>query len=290
MIEGIVVKAYSGYYYVQEGNKQWVCRLRGKFRIDKVNVLVGDYVRVKPAGSDTGVVYEVLGRRNQLVRPSIANVDQAVITFAVQNPEPNLDLLDKFLLMAEGAGVKPVICLNKIDLLAATEPSWLEIYRQAGYSVLTTSTKKDLGIEELRKILAHKVSVFAGPSGVGKSSLLNAVQPGLQLQTGEISHKLKRGKHTTRHVELLPLAFGGLVADTPGFSSLYLPEIPAVELINYFPEIAQYASRCRFNSCSHTQEPDCAVKGAVEEGIINARRYHSYLQYYNELKEREGRY
>jgi ribosome biogenesis GTPase len=290
MIEGIVIKAYSGYYYVQEGNKQWVCRLRGKFRIDKINVLVGDYVKVKPADDDTGVVYEVLARRNELVRPPIANVDQAIITFAVQNPDPNLDLLDKFLLMAEGAGIKPVICLNKIDILAGAAPEWLAVYRQAGYQVLTTSTKQNLGLEDIRKVLADKVSVFAGPSGVGKSSLLNAIQPGFDLQTGEISHKLKRGKHTTRHVELLPINTGGLVADTPGFSSLYLPEIPAENLVDYFPEIAECTANCRFNSCTHTKEPDCAVKEAVAQGKISTRRYNSYLHYYDELKKRERRY
>ncbi|MBM7855750.1 ribosome biogenesis GTPase [Desulfohalotomaculum tongense] len=290
MVEGIVIKAYSGYYYVQDRETQWVCRLRGKFRLTKERVLVGDRVKVKPAEKNTGVIYEVLQRRNELVRPPIANVDQAVITFAACRPDPNLDLLDRFLVMAEGAGIKPVICLNKADLLEEGQPAWLEAYRQIGYTVLVTSAKDNTGIDQLKQALDNKISVFAGPSGVGKSSLLNAVHPGLKLKTGEISRKLGRGKHTTRHVELIPLQSGGLVADTPGFSSLYLPEFPAEELVYYFPELAEYAGSCRFNSCMHNKEPDCAVKEAVRLGKIDSRRYNSYLQFLSEIWEKERRY
>ncbi len=290
MIEGIVIKAYSGFYYVQSEATQWVCRLRGKFRLEKRRVLVGDRVKLKPAEKNTGMIYEVMERRNELVRPPIANVDQAVIIFAVKNPDPNLDLLDKFLILAQSAQVTPVICLNKIDLLDGPMPDWLNIYRQIGYPIVTTSVKKDIGINDMRRILAGKTSVFAGPSGVGKSSILNAIQPGLKLKTGEISKKLGRGKHTTRHVELMPLAGGGLVADTPGFSSLDLPAVHSNELVNYFPEIAAHQKKCRFVSCTHAQEPDCAVREAVEKGQIDTRRYQIYLHYYNELLERERRY
>ncbi len=290
MLEGIVVKAYSGFYYIQCGETQWTCRLRGKFRLKKQKVLVGDHVRLKPAENNTGMVYEVFSRKNELVRPPIANVDQAVITFAVENPLPNLDLLDRFLILAQAANVSPVICLNKIDLLTAELPDWLDVYRMLGYSVLAVSVKKGIGIEDLRQMLKGKISVFAGPSGVGKSSLLNAVQPGLKLKTGEISKKLGRGKHTTRHVELIPLTGGGLIADTPGFSNLDLPDMPSEELINYFPEIAYYQSECRFAGCTHNKEPDCAVKKAVADGKINPRRHQIYLQYFNELVERERRY
>ncbi|WP_031516190.1 ribosome small subunit-dependent GTPase A [Desulfofalx alkaliphila] len=289
MIEGIVVKAYSGYYYVQDGDAQWICRLRGKFRYDKQKVLVGDRVRLKPAEKNTGVVYEVLNRRNELLRPPVANVDQGVITFAVAHPEPNLSLLDRFLVLAESSGVKPVICLNKADLLGEQEPEWLDLYRRIGYGVFYTSTKYNTGLDELRAELRGKISVFAGPSGVGKSSLLNSIKPGLKLKTGEISEKLKRGRHTTRHVELLPIN-GGLVVDTPGFSNLNLPEIPAAELMHYFPELAKFQGKCRFTSCTHNMEPQCAIKKAVDLGEIDAGRYNNYLQFLNELTERERRY
>lgn len=290
MLEGIVIKAYSGYYYVQQKEKTWTCRLRGKFRLEKQDVLVGDRVKIKPADNDTGTVYEVMPRSSKLIRPPVANVEQAIITFAVQNPDPNLDLLDRFLILAEGAGVVPIICLNKGDLLTEGPPSWLNIYSAIGYQVVLASTKELQGIEQLKQLLSGKISVFAGPSGVGKSSLLNAIQPGLKLQTGEISQKLKRGRHTTRHVELLPLQSGGLVADTPGFSSLYLPDIAAEELISLFPEMAGYAGLCRFNSCSHHKEPDCAVKEAMNKGKISERRYQSYTHLLTELKEQERRY
>lgn len=290
MLEGVVIKAYSGYYYVQQQEKLWTCRLRGKFRLEKQEVLVGDRVKIKPADNDTGVVYEVMPRSSKLVRPPVANVEQAIITFAVQNPEPNLNLLDRFLVLAEEAGVTPIICLNKGDLLTGAPPSWFSIYRAIGYQVILTSAKESQGIEQLKQLLIGKISVFAGPSGVGKSSLLNAIQPGLKLQTGEISQKLKRGRHTTRHVELLPLQGGGLVADTPGFSNLYLPTVTAGELIHLFPEMAPYAGQCRFNSCSHSKEPDCAVKEAVKTGHISERRYHSYIHLATELKEQERRY
>lgn len=290
MVEGIVIKAYSGYYYVQQNSKIWTCRLRGKFRLEKQDVLVGDIVKLKPADDNTGIVYEVLPRRTRLLRPPVANVDQAIITFAVKNPEPNLGLLDRFLLLAEEAGIRPVICLNKSDLLLKGIPQWIEIYLKIGYPVLVTSVANSTGIEELKRVLKDKVSVFAGPSGVGKSSLLNALQPGLQLKTGEVSYKLKKGRHTTRHVELIHLTSGGLIADTPGFSSLHLLEIPPEQLVRYFPEMVQYIGACRFTSCSHNKEPNCAVKEAVTRGEISTMRYNSYLQLFTELSNQERRY
>lgn len=290
MIEGIVIKAYSGYYYVQQGENVWTCRLRGKFRLSKQDVLVGDRVMVKPADNETGTIYEVMPRKNQLVRPLVANIEQAIIIFAVKNPEPNLDLLDRFLILAEGAKIRPVICLNKADLLMDSTPRWVEIYQDIGYPVLLTSAKNSLGLAQLKQHLRDKVSVLAGPSGVGKSSLLNAIQPGLNLQIGEISKKLKRGRHTTRHVELLSLKIGGLVADTPGFSNLRLPDIPSEELFRFFPEMIFYANHCRFNSCLHHKEPGCAVKDAVDSGKIGERRHHTYTQFLTELQEQERRY
>lgn len=291
MTEGVVIKAYSGYYYVYDGAILWECSLRGKFRLAKQTVLVGDRVRVTPVKEHTGRVDQVLPRTTELIRPPVANVEQAVIVFALSNPEPNLALLDRFLILAEAAAIEPLICLNKIDQNPGRrEPEWCRSYRRIGYRVLLTSTKTDAGIAALQEILIGRISVFAGPSGVGKSSLLNAVQPGLALKTGDISAKLKRGKHTTRHVELLTLTGGGLVADTPGFSSLNLPEMKREELQKYFPEMDQFYHECRFQGCLHHREPDCAVKKAASAGLISAERYEDYIRILEEVIANERRY
>lgn len=292
MFEGVLIRAYGGFYYVKKGDEIWECSLRGKFRLGKGSAaLVGDRVRVTPVRGTTGRIDEVLPRKTELFRPPVANIDQAVIVFAVQNPEPNLALLDRFLVLAENANVDPVICLNKADLLSSRrEHEWLRLYRKIGYPTLVASTKKGEGIDELLGLLVGKTSVFAGPSGVGKSSLLNAVQPGLELKTGEISSKLKRGKHTTRHVELLPLAAGGFVVDTPGFSSLDLPQMEREDLGYYFPEFTGFAPDCKFNGCLHHHEPQCAVKNAVEQGFIYKERYQNYLAFLEEVLQQERRY
>lgn len=289
-MDGVVLKATAGFYYVHDGKVLWECSLRGKFRLDKTHVLVGDRVSVKPRHDHAGVVDKVYPRRNSLVRPPVANVDQAVIIFAVREPDPALVLLDRFLIQVGFAGVEPVICFNKIDLSDGSHRVISALYRDAGYPVLETSSRYDIGIEELEEVLRDKISVFAGPSGAGKSSLLNAVQPGLALKTGEVGKKIKRGRHTTRHVELLPLEGGGLVADTPGFSQLYLPEMRREELCYYFPEIEAFIGRCRFRGCLHTREPDCAVKEAVEKKIIHPSRYQNYVQLLTEVIERERKY
>ncbi len=292
MFEGVLFKAYGGFYYVKKGEEIWECSLRGKFRLEKgTPALVGDRVRVTPVRGNTGRIDEVLPRKTELFRPPVANIDQAVIVFAAKNPEPNLALLDRFLVLAESAAVAPVVCLNKADLLTGhREHEWLKLYRKIGYPIVITSTKKDQGLEELRELLMGKTSVFAGPSGVGKSSLLNAVQPGLELKTGEISNKLKRGKHTTRHVELLPLLRSGFVVDSPGFSSLDLPQMERVELGYHFPEFEVFREDCKFNGCLHHHEPKCAVKQAVEQGLIQQDRYQHYLTFLQEVIEQERRY
>ncbi|CCO07175.1 ribosome small subunit-dependent GTPase A [Desulforamulus hydrothermalis] len=292
MFEGVLIRAYGGFYYVQKGAEIWQCTLRGKFRLAKgAAALVGDRVRVTPVRGNTGRIDEVLPRKTELFRPPVANIDQAVIVFAVQDPEPNLALLDRFLVLAEHAGVAPVVCLNKADLLSGRrDHEWLRLYRKIGYPTVITSTQNNEGIDDLRQLLAGKTSVLAGPSGVGKSSLLNAVQPGLQLKTGEISYKLRRGKHTTRHVELLPLTNGGFVADTPGFSSLDLPDMEREELGYCFPEFAACAAECKFKGCLHCHEPHCAVKTAVAQGLINQTRYQHYLMFLEEVLQQERRY
>lgn len=293
MLEGVLIRAFGGFYYVQKGEEVWECSLRGKFRLEKnsATALVGDLVRFTPVRAKIGRIDEVKPRKTELFRPPVANVDQAVIVFAVQNPEPNLTLLDRFLVLAEQAEVQPVICLNKGDLLAGRRLNdWLKIYRKIGYPSVVTSTKEPEGIEELRQLLVGKSSVFAGPSGVGKSSLLNAVQPGLELKTGEISQKLKRGKHTTRHVELLPLTDGGFVVDTPGFSSLELPKMEREDLGYFFPEFISLIPECKFNGCLHNQEPQCGVKKAVEQGLVTKTRYQNYLAFLDEVMQQERRY
>jgi ribosome biogenesis GTPase len=287
---GVVLKATAGFYYVKLDNELWECSLRGKFRLDKTEVLVGDRVSIIPRHGRVAVIDKVHPRSNALLRPPVANVDLAVIIFAVREPEMAVTLLDRLLVQADYARVEPVICLNKIDLSDGSHREMMAIYHKAGYTVLETSTYNGIGIGELRAVLKDKISVLAGPSGVGKSSLFNAVQPGFSLKTGEVGKKIKRGRHTTRHVELLPLDEGGLVADTPGFSQLYLPEIKREELYLYFPEMEHYIGECRFSGCLHASEPDCAVKKAVDKNIISPARYGNYLQFLEEIIKQERTY
>jgi len=290
MPEGTVVKAYGGFYYVREGERLWECVLRGRFRLEKKQVLVGDRVIFTARQEDAGVIEQLLPRRTELVRPPVANVDRAVIVISGREPEPNPLLLDRFLIQVAAAGVRPMICLNKIDLPAAGAEELIAVYRRAGYPVFATSALRGTGIGELREALAGGISVLAGPSGVGKSSLLNALHPGWMLKTGAVSRRLGRGRHTTRHVELLALPEGGLVADTPGFTSLNLPPMTRQELAACYPEMERYRSGCRFTGCLHAKEPDCAVKEAVAAGEIAPLRYENYLVLLQEVAARERRY
>ncbi len=291
MPEGVVVKAYSGFYYVEVNNELWACRLRGKFRLTKQNVLAGDRVRVKETGAREGVIEEIRPRISQLDRPPVANVDQAVVVFACADPDPQTELLDRMLVQAEAAGLVPVICFNKADLVDdETVVGLTRDYRKAGYAVLVTSAVYGRGIEAVKDKLEGHISVFAGPSGSGKSSLLNALHPGFGLKTGRVSEKIGRGRHTTRYAELLELAAGALVVDSPGFSSLYMPEINKQHLAEMFPEFLPYTDKCKFNGCLHRAEPGCAVKEAVEDGGISRQRYAHYLVFLDELIARERRY
>lgn len=291
MVQGVVIKAYGGFYYVRVGDEVLECRLRGKFRLQRLNALPGDRVTVAGVIEGKGVVEEISPRLNELIRPPVANVDQALLVFAGHDPEPDLTLLDRMLIAAETQGIRPLICFNKCDLLSAEERQRLiEIYRPAGYQVEPICARSGIGLDNVRRALTGKVSVIAGPSGAGKSTLLNMIEPGLALKTGAISDKVRRGRHTTRHVELLPLSFGGMVADTPGFSSLYLPELESANLAGYFPEFIPYLGECRFNGCLHNREPDCGVKDAVLSGQIASQRYQNYLIFLTEVKEKERRY
>lgn len=291
MIEGIIIKGYSGFYYVKNQEKLWECSLRGKYRIKDQNFLPGDKVRISPIKEDKAVIEEVLPRENELVRPPIANVEQVMIISAAKNPDPDSQLIDRLTVLALWNNIKPIICFNKIDLIDELEITRIsEPYIKAGFHVLQCSVKNEKGIDELRAKLAEKTSVFAGLSGVGKSSLLNSVDQRLTLKTGEISTKLRRGKHTTRHVELLELENGGLVADTPGFSSLDLPQMLREDLMYLFPEFENYRTSCRFNTCLHWHEPQCAVKEALDEGEISKQRYDNYLTFLQEVISKERRY
>ncbi len=291
MIEGIVIKAYSGFYYVQANNKLWECSLRGRFKKVKKNVFAGDTVRIKTIDEKTGVIEEILPRTNILIRPAIANVEQVLIVFAARNPDPDPGLLDRILVQAQFNGIKPAICFNKVDLVDLDKIKELaDSYAQAGFTTIICSAKSGQEVASVREVLADKITVLAGPSGAGKSTLLNEIQPGLGLKTGEVSSKIGRGKHTTRHVELLSLDFGGLVADTPGFSTMYLPEMEKEDLMELFPEMEIYFDKCKFTGCLHDKEPQCAVKEAVSEGLIAEFRYNHYLEFLKEVREKERRY
>lgn len=292
--EGVILKGYSGFYYVWDGLREWECSLRGRFRLNKQSFLPGDRVTITviDESKEKAVIEKVHPRQTELIRPPVANVEQVIIIMAVVNPEPDLWLLDRLLLIAGVNKVQPVICFNKIDLLP--EDEWGRIvnpYRDTGFPLVLTSGKKGWGLEELRSQLQGKISVFAGPSGVGKSSLLNALEPGLTLKTGEISEKLARGRHTTRHVELMKLKNGGFLADTPGFSSIYLPkDLKREQLTEFYPDFLTGHERCRFNTCLHRDEPHCAVREAVENKILDAGRYQRYLVVLDEVIAQERRF
>lgn len=291
MRSGIVFKAYSGFYYVKddETNEVFECKLRGRFKKEKSEAIPGDRVQFEDLGNGSGVIEEIAPRTTLLTRPMVSNVEQVIITFAAANPDLHYKLLDQFLVMAEASELHIVICLNKVDLLddPAEANKILQLYEEIGYQTVYCSAKQDHGIQELRGILKDRLSVFAGASGVGKSALLNAVQPGLSLVEGEISKKIKRGRHTTRHVELLQLDHGGLVADTPGFSFFEMEFLAPEELPYLFPEMVEYIGQCRFQNCTHDHEPKCAVKAAVAEGKITEGRYENYLSVLKEVQEKE---
>ena len=291
MLRGIVVKAYNSYYYIQTGSKIVTCNLRGRFKKGRFSLIVGDEVAYTLTGPEKGIIEEILPRRSLLRRPMVANVDQVVVTFAAANPDINPTLVDRFLVIAEFSELKILLCINKLDLADAEQLRHVvERYEQIGYKVLCVAAKSEAGIAQLREYLHDKITVFAGPSGAGKSTILNAVQPGLELGTGEVSQKIGRGKHTTRFAELLPFAGGGFVVDTPGFSFTEFNDMQASYLMDYFPEIFPLASQCKFNTCLHVKEPQCAVKQAVAAGLIHAERYQSYLEILTEIQESKKGY
>lgn len=285
---GKIIKGIAGFYYVQCVNDNlYECKARGNFRNKKIKPLVGDNVEIEILDEEKllGSIKEVLPRNNCLLRPEVANVDQAVIIFAVRDPEPNFNLLTRFLIRMEKEEVPAIICFNKEELVSQQEQERLTgIFAESGYQVIFTSTYEEKGLKELSELLQNKTTVVAGPSGVGKSSVINYLCREKRMETGDISDKIKRGRHTTRHSELFLVDRNTYIMDTPGFTSLYLNEFHHDDLRFYFNEFSVYEGKCRFNGCVHINEPDCAVKEAVNAGKISSVRYENYTEIYNELK------
>lgn len=294
-MQGKIIKGIGGFYYVHAADgRVYECRARGIFRKEKVKPLVGDNVEISVISEQecTGNVDLLLPRKNALIRPAAANVDQALVVFAVASPKPNLNLLDRFLISMKQQEIPVIICFSKTDLGEEAQLQELQkIYEGCGSQVRFLSVAKQDGIEAIRELLEGKTTILAGPSGVGKSSLTNELQSGVHMEVGEVSQKIDRGKHTTRHTELMVLPHrehgsgaDSYLLDTPGFSSLYLTGIAYTELRDYFSEFLPYEPYCRFQGCMHLSEPDCAVKKALAEGRIHASRYENYALLAQELK------
>lgn len=286
---GKIMKGIAGFYYVHvEGRGVYECKAKGIFRKEGIKPLVGDNVEmdVLDDAEMLGNIREILPRKSALLRPAVANVDQALILFAIVKPNPNFNLLDRFLIRMEQQKLPTIICFNKEDIASPEEKAALcKSYETCGYQVLFISVLENRGLNQVRELLAGKTTALAGPSGVGKSSLINQLSPATQMETGEISEKIKRGRHTTRHSEIIALGDGTYIMDTPGFTSLDMPDITKEELGGYYPEFRAYEPYCKFRGCAHLSEPDCKVKEAVEEGGISRVRYENYTVLYRELKE-----
>lgn len=290
-MKGKIIKGIAGFYYVHDGfGTIYECKAKGVFRNRKIKPLVGDDVEITVLSEEekTGNIEEILPRKNHLIRPAVANVDQALVVFAITEPMPNLNLLDRFLVMMERQDVPVIICFNKIDLSSQEEIDKLKrIYEPAGYPLYFISTYESNGLHLLHQLIAGKTTVLAGPSGVGKSSITNFLQPEAGMETGTVSEKIKRGKHTTRHSELFFVEEGTYMMDTPGFSSMYIEDLEANELKNFFPEFEEHEDDCKFLGCVHVGEKVCGVKDAVSAGEVSQSRYDNYLLLYRELKEKK---
>lgn len=279
-MKGTIIKGIGGFYYVKASDNVYECKARGVFRKKRITPTIGDVVEIETSG-EKGSIVDILERRSYLVRPPVANIDTMLLVVAAAAPEPSLFLIDKMLVNAEINNIHPVLCINKTDLEKRNDIK--KLYENAGYEVFCVSAEKNKGTDKLKKYLSGRTTAFAGLSGVGKSSLLSIITEDT-LETGDVSEKIQRGRHTTRHVELFELNNGGFVLDTPGFSSLELNGIKADELWEYFPEMRNHRDECRFRGCSHINEPDCVIKNKVESGEIASTRYESYTQLYKQLK------
>ena len=287
-MQGKIVKGISGFYYVHVvGTGIYECKAKGVFRNRKVKPLVGDNVEIVVLDEEKhlGNVEEILPRKNELIRPAVSNINMALVIFEAAKPDPNFNLLDRFLCLMEYQKVPVTICFNKCDLVSEEEKENLQkIYAPAGYDILFTSVKTGENIDRLKALLAEKTTTVAGPSGVGKSSLINELQTDVRMQTGAISDKIGRGKHTTRHSEIISIGQDTYIMDTPGFSSMDLPGFEKEDLWTCYPEFVPYEPECRFIGCSHIGEPDCGVKNALAEGKISRVRYDNYVILYEEMK------
>ena len=292
---GRIIKGIAGFYYVEVGVDIYECKAKGIFRKDGQKPLVGDLCEITVLDEETkkGHVEKLFDRKNSLIRPAVANVDQALVVFAATDPVPDRNLLDRFLIMMEYQDIPSVIVFNKVDLAELTKENTeflrdlRETYESAGYRVLIISAREDRGVDLVREALRGKVTTVAGPSGVGKSSLINKLQSDIEMETGEISRKIARGKNTTRHAQLIRIEEDTFICDTPGFSSMLLPEMEKESLDDCFPEFLPYIADCKFAECAHINEPSCAVKAALEEGKIAKSRYNNYVILYDELKNRK---
>lgn len=285
MTIGRVIKNYNGYYYVDTGTGDLIeCRRRGKI---KTKILVGDELEITELGEAKGVIENILPRHTYLRRPAIANIDQMFIIMAAQSPDPNQFLIDKILMTCEYGGIHPKLCFNKCDLDTAVAQQYRDLYTKCGYDVYLLSAKEEKGLDPIKSLLPHKMTAFAGPSGVGKSSLLSKILNRDDLSIGAVSEKIKRGRHTTRHSEIMKIDEDTYVVDTPGFSSLDFEHLDAKEIFSLFPDMVPYGGHCRFSSCLHLSEPDCPVKEAVENGAIQKERYETYCKILASIAERK---
>lgn len=292
-MQGKIIKGIAGFYYVHVAGKGiYECKAKGIFRKENIKPLVGDDVEIEitDAKDFEGNIMEILPRKNSLIRPAVANIDQALLIFAMTKPEPNYNLLDRFLIMMKQQGLECILCFNKKDISNREDRQHIEkIYENSDCRIMFVSAVKKEGIDSLVDVLRGKTTAVAGPSGVGKSSIVNCLQKGKQMETGAISKKIERGKHTTRHSELITISDSTYIMDTPGFSSLSLFDMEKEELKEYYPEFAPYEKKCKFMTCAHIHEPVCGIRDALGEGYISRIRYNNYVAFYEELKEKEKR-
>ena len=286
---GKIIKGVAGdYTVITADDKRYICRAKGIFRKNGITPLIGDNAEFEILSEEEGNILKILPRKNSLIRPACANVDQVLLVFAAVSPEPNFNLLDRFLIMMQKQSVSTVLCFNKTDIADDVRMKILsQNYEAAGVKVIFVSVLNNEGTDEIKEVLKGKTTILAGPSGVGKSSMMNLLSPEAVFEVGDLSERIGRGKQTTRHTELVELEPGTYLCDSPGFSSIYLEGIDYKDLKNYFPEFEPYSDKCRFLSCNHISEPDCAVKEAVAEGKISKIRYDNYCVLFDDLKSKQ---